>query len=447
MTSASKPQKNLRNIVLEMLLQTERGKKSHLVLKETLDNESLPDRQHRAFVTRLYQGTLERMIELDYIINQFSKTPVNKMKPVIRNIMRMSVYQMKYMDSVPVSAICNEAVKLTVKRKFGTLRGFVNGVLRNISRNLDSIEIQGTDVEKMSVIYSMPKWIVELWLEQYGPEQTQKMLEKIYCEQPTTVRCNSSKAKTEDIIENLKYQGVKVERSKLYKDALYLSDYDNLNSLVTFHSGMITVQNLSSMMAGLAANPKEGDYIIDVCAAPGGKSLHMAELLHGTGMVEARDLTVVKTKLIRENVERTGYKNIVIKEFDATKPDEDSVEKADIIMADLPCSGLGVMGNKSDIKYNVSPDGIKELVALQRKILGVVYKYVKPGGKLIFSTCTVNKMENDENVRWIEENLPLKLQSLEGILPKELGGEKGYVQIYPGQYNMDGFFISSFVKE
>lgn len=447
MTSSPKNQINLRNLVLEMLLETDRGGKSHIILKENLDRHSGLDKPQRAFVTRLYQGTLERRIELDYIIDQFSKTPVKKMKPVIREILRMSVYQMKYMDSVPVSAACNEAVKLTVKRKFVNLKGFVNGVTRNIARNIENIAYPKEPIEKLSVIYSTPKWIIEMWNEEYGKEKTEEMLRGLYRERLTTIRCNTSKASIQDIIASLEYKNIRVEKSPLYDKALFLSEYDSLSSLDVFQAGMITVQDLSSMMAGLAANPKKNDYIIDVCAAPGGKSLHMAEMLEGTGMVEARDLTKYKVGLIEENNQRMKYANLKTVVKDATEPDNDFIGKADIVMADLPCSGLGVMGNKSDIKYNVSREQIAELVTLQRKILKTVSTYVKPGGRLIFSTCTVNKDENQENVAWIEKNLPLKRTSLKGIIPEELGGEKGYVQIFPGQYGMDGFFISSFIRE
>ena len=446
MTKQVTPQMNLRNLVLTMLEETESGKKSHIVLKEALDKYSNLDKQKRAFMTRLFQGTLERQIELDYIINLFSKTPVNKMKPVIRNILRLSVYQLLYMKSVPQSAVCNEAVKLTAKRKFDRLKGFVNGVLRNIARNLDKIQYPADEKENLSVRYSMPKWIIDLWSRQYGMEKTVFMLEEIYKDRETTIHCNTTKASVDDIVMNLQHNGIKVTRSPLYDKALNISGYDSFNRLNVFQSGMITVQDLSSMMAGLAANPKKGDYVIDVCAAPGGKSLHMAEMMQQTGTVEARDLTEYKTRLIQENIQRMEYKNVVVKVMDATVLDESSVEKADIVMADLPCSGLGVMNKKSDIKYHVSLEQIKELVKLQREILSVVYRYVKPGGPLIFSTCTVNKFENNENVAWIEENLPLKLKSLSGSLPKQLKGEKGYIQIYPGEYGMDGFFISAFTR-
>lgn len=446
MTKQTSSQINLRNLVLSMLEDVQSGKKSHLVLNKYLNDYITLDKKMRAFITRLFQGTLERQIEIDYIINSFSNTPVKKMKPVICNILRLSVYQLKYMESVPASAVCNEAVKLAVKRKFSGLKGFVNGVLRNIIRNMDSLKYPDEEKENLSIKYSMPKWIIALWDKQYGLEKTNAMLNSVYREKTTTIRCNTSKAGMDEIISNLESNHIKVTQSPLYDKALNISGYDNLSQLDIFKSGIVTVQDLSSMIAGLAANPGKGDYIIDVCAAPGGKSMHMAELMEGTGCVEARDLTEYKVELIRENIARIGCKNVKAEISDATVFDKSSEEKADIVMADLPCSGLGVMNKKSDIKYNVSMTQIRELVQLQREILSVVYRYVKPGGTLIFSTCTVNKFENNENVKWIEENLPFKLKSLKGLIPKELGGEKGYIQIYPGEYDMDGFFISAFER-
>lgn len=438
---------NLRNMVLNMLLEIDDKKQSHIVLKETLDSHKHLEKNQRAFVTRLFRGTIERQIELDYIIDAFSKTPTGKMKKVIKYILRMSVYQLKYMDSVPVSAVCNEAVKLTAKRKFVGLKGFVNGVLRNIAKNINSVEYPKNETEMLSVKYSVPQWIIDMWNEQYGNEQTVKMLLGLYSRTETTVRCNESKAPVEDIIKSLKYAGVEVKTSKIYDKALFISNYNSLTDLDVFNSGMITVQDLSSMMVGLAANPKEGDYVIDVCAAPGGKTLHISELMNRTGIVEARDLTKYKVSLINDNIKRLGNKNIITKVMDATVMDEKSIEKADIVIADLPCSGLGVINKKSDIKYNVSKEQILELVKLQRKILTVVSKYVKKGGTLIFSTCTVNKYENDENVEWIEKNLPFKPQPLGDDFPEITDRNKNYVQIFTGDYGMDGFFISKFIKQ
>lgn len=209
--------------------------------------------------------------------------------------------------------------------------------------------------------------------------------------------------------------------------------------------GNIQVQDVSSMLVAEIADPREGDYVIDLCAAPGGKSLCIADKLKGTGRVDARDISRTKTDLIRENAIRQNFLNVVVTEKDATELDSEALEKADILLADVPCSGLGVIGRKTDIKYNISQAGIQELAALQRKILEQASTYVKPGGTLIYSTCTVTPEENIENVQWFTEHYPYELESLDPYLCEELRGEttkEGYLQLLPGIHHCDGFFIA-----
>ncbi len=444
---------NLRNAVLTLLLETAKGEKSHIVLKRYLDSHSTLEKQERAFITRLFEGTIERQIELDYIINQISKTKTKKMKPVILQILRMSVYQIRYMDSVPAFAVCNEAVKLAGKRGFGTLKGFVNGVLRNVIKKADGLPMPEDEIERLSVQYSVPVWILKLWEKDYGMSQTKEILDCLYKETKTTVRIQLSHRQGEKeafiqaVKDSLKAEGVTVEETVL-PFVIRICDYDSLEKLSAFRNGWIAVQDLSSVLVGVAAAPKQDDYVIDVCAAPGGKTLCVADMLENTGVVDARDLTDKKVKLIQENVKRTGMKNVQVKAFDATTPDESVKGRGDIVIADLPCSGLGVIANKSDIKYNVSEEQIGQLATLQREILQVVVQYLKPGGKLVYSTCTVNKKENDENARWIEEHLGLHPIAFPEEFPEEILKDRnaGRLQIFPGEQEMDGFFISVFEK-
>ena len=429
---------NGREIILETLLFITRdGQYSHIALKNVLDTYQYLDKKDRAFITRVVDGTLERMIELDYIINQFSKVKVNKMKPVIRTIMRSSVYQLKYMDSVPDRAVCNEAVKLATKKGFVNLKGFVNGVLRNISRGLSEVKYPTKDenaIEYISVKYSMPVWIVEQWMRVYDLETIEKMCEEFLKEKPTSIRCNLSRIDREALKASLEEEGVQVELSNELPYALTISEYDFLGKLKSFQSGYFSVQDISSMQVAHWAEPKEGDCIIDVCAAPGGKSIHLAEMLKGTGHVQARDLTEYKVGLIQENIFRSGLTNIEAVCWDATILHEESKEKADIVIADLPCSGLGVLGKKTDLKYKMTEAMQKDLVNLQREMLSVVNSYVKPGGKLLYSTCTIHKAENEENTAWFLETHP------EFRLVKEK-------QMLPGVDGGDGFYIAMLVKE
>ncbi len=427
---------NTRELILDILIQITRGGEySHIALKNALDQYQYLEKQERAFIARVVNGTLERMIELDYIIDQFSKFKVSKMKPVIRTILRSAVYQLKYMDSVPASAACNEAVKLAAKRGFGSLRGFVNGVLRNISRNLSDISYPSEEdmLYSFSVRYSVPEWILGQWLAEYGKETVRAMAEEFLKEKPVTVRFHPDRISKEELMRKLKEEGVSVKEDAELPYALHLSGLDYLMKLESFQKGYFQVQDVSSMQVAQWAAPEEGSYIIDVCAAPGGKAIHLAEMLRRTGHVEARDLTEYKIGMIRENILRSGMTNIEVVQMDARLRDEASVGKADIVIADLPCSGLGVLGRKPDLKYKMTQDTQRELVKLQREILSVSAEYVKQGGKLIYSTCTIHKEENEDNAVWFARQFP------EFHLQRER-------QTLPGRDSGDGFYIAMFLR-
>lgn len=443
-------QVNARELVLDMLLEVIEGDKySHTVLNSTLKSHQQLEKQERAFITRLFTGTVKIYLTLDYVINGFSSLPVSKMKPFIRNLLRMSVYQIKYMDQVPVSAVCNEAVKLTKKRGFTKLSGFVNGVLRNIARN--SSEIKYPDKLKdpafyLEIAYSFPAWVVNALLNEYEFNTVEAMLAASLKEKETTIRCNRRKISPDRLKELLQKEGVTVEDSEYIDYAFKIKDYDYLEKLDSFQQGFFTVQDVSSMLVGEVADIREDAFVVDVCAAPGGKALHAAEM---AWKVSARDLTEYKTKLIEDNIRRLSLTNVETKVWDATVPDDGIVRKADVVIADLPCSGLGVIGKKSDIKYKLTQNQQKDLVELQKKILETVQGYVKENGVLIFSTCTVNREENQDNREWFLKNFDFQAESLDSYLPQELQGEttkEGYLQLIQGIHNTDGFFISKYRK-
>ena len=423
-----------RELILDtLLLITRDGEYSHIALKQVLDKYQYLDKKERAFITRVVNGTLERMIEIDHIINHFSNVKVNKMKPVIRAILRSSVYQIKYMDKVPNSAVCNEAVKLAGRKGFAGLKGFVNGVLRSISRKIDSVAYPSRETDPegyLSVRYSLPSWLSEQWLGEYGMETAERMGKAFLEERPLCVRCNINQITREELIQRLKQEGVRAEADPFVPCALYLTGYDHVAGLESFRQGLFYVQDISSMQAVLWAEPKEGAHIIDVCAAPGGKAIHLAEMLRGTGSVEARDLTDYKIGLLEENIERTGLANIRAVKWDATVFDREAEGKADIVMADLPCSGLGVLGKKPDLKYKMTPKKQEELAKLQRKILSTVEAYVKPGGTLVYSTCTIHREENEENTAWFLLNHPdFQLKKAKQMLPGIDGGDGFYIAV------------------
>ena len=443
---------NEREIVLDMLLEIlEKKEYSHLVIRNVLDKYNYLDTKSKAFIKRVTEGTVERLITVDYILDCFSKTPVKKMKPLIRNLLRMSVYQMVYMDYIPDRAICNEAVKLAGKRGFRTLQGYVNGVLRNISRNKDQLTYPKKEQDVLryySVQYSMPEWLVKHFMTAYGERQTEQILEDIQQIHPVTVRYCKNEELRKTWLAKLKEQQVSIQQHPYYENAFILEGTENIRELPGYQAGEFTVQDVSSMLVTRAAGLQGEEFVLDVCAAPGGKSLHAAGTLP-KGHVLARDLTEYKVAQINENRDRLQLTNLETQVYDACVPDHTMIEKADVVYADLPCSGLGIMGKKRDIRYRISPEQMKELVELQKKILSVVWQYGKPGGLLIDSTCTRNKEENEHMVKWMEEQLPFKRESLAPYLPEELQeeGKEGMLQLLPGIHKSDGFFLARLRKE
>lgn len=481
---------NIRELALDILLSvTKDGMYSHMILKQVLDKYQYLDKKDRAFLTRMTEGTLENLIQIDYIINQFSKVPVRKMKPAISCILRGAVYQIRYMDAVPDAAACNEAVRLAKKRGFKNLSGFVNGVLRGICR---SKKAQGINKDQetnkgiiwpdpikdpdifLSVRYSIPKWMIQMWKKELGEsENTQsentgsentgnvntksvnagtvntksvnarsvnatsvnieQMLQAFLSPAPVTIRTNTSLCTPEELERRLHAEGVSTVLCEKLPYAFHISGYDHLNALPSFREGLFYVQDLSSMLVAETAAPKEQEFVIDVCAAPGGKAVHMAQMMQGSGQVLARDLTQHKVDLLLENRKRCRISNMRAQVWDARVLDHTLVQKADLVVADLPCSGLGVMRRKKDIRFHMTLEKIAELADLQREILSVVCQYVKPGGRMIYSTCTISRQENEENASWfLNEHTEFTLVSSRQILPEAGGG--------------DGFYIAAFAR-
>ena len=404
---------NLREIAMDTVIEIlEHGQFSHIYLKAVLDKYGYLEKNERAFLNRLVNGTVERKLQLDYIIDSFSKTKVKKMKPVIRTVMRLGVYEIYYMDSVPDSATCNEYVKLVKKRGFAGLSGFVNGVLRTISREKGKLEFKD-----LATKYSMPQWIVDKWSADYGKEKTEEILAGFLESEELCIRVNSRKISRDQLVESLKKQGINIRICDTLDNACYISDYDSLTAIPEFNQGLFYVQDYSSQLVPFMAKVSADSQVIDVCAAPGGKALHCGELAVD-GRVVARDLTDNKVALIQDNIARTEAKNVVAQQWDATVLDRDSIRKYDIVIADLPCSGLGIVRKKPDIKYNQTPESLQELTQLQSQILDTVCQYVRDGGILSYSTCTINKDENENQVDEFLKNHPdFKILEMQQLFP------------------------------
>ncbi len=411
---------NIREIVLDTLLEMERNKVySHQLIKAVLDKYDYLDVQEKRFIKRLTEGCIERKIELDYYLNHFSTVPVSKMKPLIRCLMRMGVYQILFMDSVPDSAACNEAVKLANKRKFTNLKGFVNGVLRKIAANKEQLPMpERKDKEQfLSVKYSVPEWLVRLWLETYDADTTEKILAAALEIHPVSVRFRTDLTveQREEYIQKWQKKGVKVQENSLLPYMYALENVDGVTALEGFEEGIFTIQDVSSALSVEAAGIQSTDFCIDVCAAPGGKTVLAAEK---AARVLSRDVSENKTIYIRENCERMQLSDKVeVQVWDATIKDETLKEAADVVLMDVPCSGLGVLGKKRDIKYNVSPESMESLNELQKSIVDHSWEYVKKGGTLLYSTCTIHRKENEDMCRWICENYPFEIEEERQILP------------------------------
>lgn len=446
-----------RAVVLEILtvIHNDANEKLHILLRNVLDKYDYMDARDKALIKRLAEGCVEQQIKLDYVIGCYAKTKNGKMKPVIRNILRMGVYQILYMDSIPDFSACNEAVLLAGEKGYRGLGGFVNGVLRKIASEKDRIpwpeKSQGTYY--LSVMYSMPEWIVKRWAEQYGMEKTEQMLAGIMEISDLTLRRKES-MNGEAVTkwqQDLEKRGIGYEKHPYLPYAYVLQNSHGVEELPGYKEGLFAVQDVSSMLAIELAGIKKGDFVVDVCAAPGGKSMHAAEKTGECGKVLASDLLPYKVDLMQENADRMKLTQMQVREWDALIKDGSLVGQADVVIADLPCSGLGVMGRKSDIRYHVSEEGLLEVAGLQQKILEVAASYVKEGGILLYSTCTVNPDENEKNREWFLNNhTAFSPESIEDALPEELKGgtgTDGHMQLLPGIHKCDGFYIAKFRKK
>lgn len=460
---------NARELVLDIFLEAEKtGSYVNTMIRDALDKYDYENAKEKAFFKRLAEGTMERRITLDWALDCYSKTPAEKMKPLIRNLLRLSAYQILYMEAVPDSAACNEAVKLAKKRGFSSLSGFVNGVLRSLARNKNDLpvpDLKKDPVKSLSVRYSLPEWMIQLWTEQYGQKRTEMLGEGIGQRRPVIIRFAGtlSEEQRAKALEEMRLAGVRALPHPLCENAYELENCEGVARLPGFAEGLFYVQDVSSMLAVETAGIRPGMNVLDLCSAPGGKALLAYEKLKMPrsagaagekaartaaalqGAIKAGDLSEAKADKIRENAARMGCGGMEISVWDAAAHMEELEGWADVVLADVPCSGLGVMGRKKDIRYRVQPCDLEALTQLQKKILTASWQYVKPGGILLYSTCTVDRMENEEMVDFITENFPFETESLNQYLPSCLHDEQtagGMLQLYPGEHDTDGFFIA-----
>ena len=441
---------NPREVAAEAMVQImAEGAYNNTALRRLLRQNGAMTRQERAFVTELVNGTLRNLYYIDYILNSFSKTKTEKMKPWLLAVMRTAVYQMLFMET-PDAAACNEGVKLARERGYGKLSGFVNGVLRTVAREKAQITLpkQGT-AEYLHIRYSHPLWLVRMWLAYYGYDFTEALCRKDNEAPAVSIRVNTLRTNSKELEEILEEEGVQVRHSIL-ENGLYLTGTADLGRMDLFTKGMFHVQDVSSQLAVAVLAPQKGERILDMCAAPGGKSFLMAEYMENQGGIVSRDIHPHKIQLMAEGAERLGISIMKGEMQDAMEEKKADIAAFDRVLVDAPCSGLGLLRKKPDIRLKKDGSEIDTLPRIQRAVLEQAAKYVKPGGVLVYSTCTLCRKENEKNIEWFLENhKEYTMEPLGEFLPKgmEKEGEKGFVTLFPHIHETDGFFIARMVRK
>lgn len=431
-----------RLTVLKLLLKMENSNSySNILLNSVLCEQELSARD-RAFAAALFYGVTERKMTLDYIITQNSKVPFNKIQPEAAAILRMGLYQLLYMPSVPDSAAVNESVSLCKKNKLFGAQGFVNALLRNFIRNGKVVDYSSLEpVKRLSVEYSCPEWIARKFINEYGEDKAIKALSASLGAPPLFARVNTTKTDEEGLVAMLKKEGVTATVFSALPACVKLEDVGNIEQLQSFKEGFFHVQDISSQLCCLTLRPILNETVLDICAAPGGKTFTMAELMGNHGRVISMDLYEQRVGLIKSGAERLGLGIVEPRVNNATMFCEE-LPLADRVLCDVPCSGLGVIRRKPEIKYKDEHE-FDELPKLQKHILEISARYVKTGGTLVYSTCTLSKAENEDVVTaFVAEHS--EFSPIVQPVPYE-GADNSYMRTYfPDENGGDGFFTASF---
>ncbi|NLG82036.1 MAG: 16S rRNA (cytosine(967)-C(5))-methyltransferase RsmB [Bacilli bacterium] len=434
---------SVRKIALEIINQVLlEDAYSNLLLNEVINSKQLKE-VDKGLLTELVYGTITYALTLDYYLSKYISK--HKVDDVIRNILRMAIYQIVYLDRIPNHAVVNEAVKLAKEYK-SEATAFVNGVLRNFLRDVKpDLNLINDEIERLAITTSHPLWLVKMWVKQFSLEKAQKVCYLNNTKPHQYIRLNLFKDTRDNIMRRLNELGIKYETTHL-NEALRIID-DNIANTYLYKEGFVYIQDLSSMHVAHILNPQPSDCVIDVCAAPGGKSTHCAELMQNKGEVYACDIHEHKINLINEHKERLGLSCIKPTLCDARKLTEVfEPQSFDRVLVDAPCSGFGVIRRKPEIKYNKKPSDIDTIVVLQKEIIDEAIKLVKPGGTLVYSTCTLNKKENEKMVEYIlnkYQDFKLNKEPFE-----KLGFNcEGYLQLIDQINDADIFFIACFKKD
>lgn len=441
-----------RELAITILVKTQAGSYGNLLLNRYLTYDI--SQKNRALITELVSGVIQNKLKLDYIISQFSKIKPSKLSPFVKNAIRLGIYQAFFLDRVPDFAAVNESVDLVKKHDGKKAANFTNAVLRNVLRKKDEISYpnRDTDIEKyLSVYYSFPSWLITRWLDLFGTDFTEELC-KAFNERPKPcIRVNTLMTDKDELLKRLSDEGVHAYPGRLAQEALYILESPPISQLKSFNDGLFTPQDESSIIASLAAGVKADDRVLDVAAAPGGKTTHMAALMSNRGKITAWDIHPHRVKLIEQNCQRLKATIVLPEVRDAKIPDKDMFNKFDKVIIDAPCSGLGVIRRKPDIKWSKEPEDIPALKAEQVKILETCSKYVKPGGFLIYSTCSIEPEENEKIIdKFLVKNQHFTYDDLRPYLPEKLyesvNKPYGNITLYPNIHGTDGFFIARLKK-
>ncbi|MBA2870755.1 16S rRNA (cytosine967-C5)-methyltransferase [Anoxybacillus calidus] len=443
--------KNVREVALETLLAIEKNQAySNLLLNKMIEKHQLSSKDV-GLLTEIVYGTIQRRDTLDYFLSPFLKKS-SKLEVWVKVLLRLSLYQMLYLDRVPDRAAIYEAVEIAKKRGHKGIASMVNGVLRAVQREgVPSLEKIADPVERLAVETSHPIWLVKRWVKQFGMDEARKMCETNLLPPEQTARVNIARITVEEAIERLRQEEVEVTNGDVAPEAIKAVK-GNLAHTLAYKEGYLTIQDESSMLVAKALGAKENEYVLDSCAAPGGKSTHIAELMHNTGQVVSLDIHDHKVKLIQEQAERLHLTNIQTKVLDSRKVSEYfEKESFDKILVDAPCTGFGVLRRKPDIKYAKTENDIRQLAKIQREILAAVAPLLKKGGILVYSTCTIDQEENSDVIEdFLRHHPQFNLdETLKERLPEKVRPyvSEGKLQILPHYFGSDGFFIASLRKK
>lgn len=443
-----------RDLALMALKEVDQdGAYANIALNRILE-EHHPGKLDRSFATELTYGTMRSLNTLDWVLGHFLKQSMEKQTVWVRNILRLGVYQIMFMDRVPVSAAVNESANQA--RRFGHPGAvkFVNGVLRNVVRGYKELEYPDFEREPaahIAIRYSHPVWLVERWLKDYGPEGTIALCKADNVAAPNTVRTNTLKTTRDRLMARLRSEGLTVHQTPYAPEGLNIEGFLSLHGFKPFEEGLFQVQDESSMLVGHALSPEPGSTVLDAASAPGGKATHLAQIMGDKGTVLAADIHPHKLKLVEDNCRRLGITCVRTFQADARYLPPEMNEKADYVLVDAPCSGLGVLKRRPDSRWRKTTDQIPGIIELQAQILNSAARCLKPGGVLVYSTCTLLEEENTARVEaFLRDHPEFTAEDLSRFLPAVPDHDhtmaRGYIQLLPHRHGTDGFFIARMRK-